>query len=71
MDIVSAFQAFSGRETALTDGSRTPARVVLAHSGLFAPWGILHGVGMRGLVAGFAREQEAHRGVRLVEFQFR
>ena len=43
--LVSALQAFSGRETTLTGGSRTPARAVSAHSGLFSPGKIVHGVG--------------------------
>ncbi len=40
--VVSAFQAFSERETTLTGGSRRPAKVVAAHSGLFVPAKILH-----------------------------
>ncbi len=46
--LVSALQAFSGRETTLTGGSRTPARDVSAHSGLSSPGKIVHGVGTRG-----------------------
>ncbi len=34
------FRPFLGREMTLTGGSRTPARVVSAHSRLFSPWKI-------------------------------
>jgi hypothetical protein len=37
-DIVPDFQAFAGRESTLTGGSRPPAEVVSAHSVLFSPW---------------------------------
>ena len=41
---VSAFPAFSEPGSILTGGSRTPARVVSAHSGLLSPVEMLHGV---------------------------
>lgn len=48
--LVSAFQLFSDRDTNLTGGLRTPARVVSAHSGLVSPGKMLRSVGFGGFM---------------------